>query len=97
MQLRFLVRCDEDDAIDELAVVAAPPMAVVVVENVNSTMMSSDYEDSARISLLAAREMNGNQINTNMNNNSWRKMKLFVNKSMMRKEPVQVDLMEIES
>lgn len=55
MQLRFLVRCDEDDAIDELAVVAALPMAAVV-ENVNSTMMSSDYEDSARISSVAARE-----------------------------------------
>lgn len=49
MQLRFLVRCDEDDAIDEVVVVAALPMAV---ENVNSTM-SSDYEDSARISLVA--------------------------------------------
>lgn len=70
LQLRFLVRCDEDDAIDELAVVAALPMDAAVVENVNSTMMSSDYEDSVRISLLAAREMNGNQIKTNMNNNS---------------------------
>lgn len=50
MQLRFLVRCDEDDAIDEVVVVAALPMAVV--ENVNSTM-SLDYEDSVRISSVA--------------------------------------------
>lgn len=51
LQLRFLVRCDEDDAIDEVVVVVTPPL-MAVVENVNSTM-SLDYEDAARISLVA--------------------------------------------
>lgn len=52
LQLRFLVRCDEDDAIDEVfvgvavvAVAVESPMSVV--ENEDSTMNSMGYEDAA--------------------------------------------------
>lgn len=45
LQLRFLVRCGEDDAIDEVFVAVASPMPVAV-ENEDSTM-SSDYENVA--------------------------------------------------
>lgn len=56
LQLRFLVRCDEDDAIDEVFVVGAVVAVVAVVspmsvvENEDSTMNSMDYE---KISVVA--------------------------------------------
>ena len=63
LQLRFLVRCGEDDAIDEVfvgVVVVVAAVAVVavmssmfVVENEDSTMNSMDYEDAAQISVVA--------------------------------------------
>lgn len=61
LQLRFLVRCGEDDAIDEVFVAVASPMPVAV-ENEDSTM-SSDYEDVAWISSVAVKE-NENQLAT---------------------------------
>lgn len=49
LQLRFLVRCDEDDAIDGLLVggavaVVAVASPMLVVENEDSTMNSMGYE-----------------------------------------------------
>lgn len=60
MQLRFLVRCDEDDAIDGLFVgvdgavaavaVVAVALPMLVVENEDSAMNSMGYE---KISVVA--------------------------------------------
>lgn len=54
LQLRFLVRCDEVDAIDEMlvvAIVAVSPMSAV--ENEDLTMNSMGYEDAEQISVAA--------------------------------------------
>lgn len=60
LQLRFLVRCDEDDAIDGLFVGVGGAVAVVavaspmlVVENEDSTMNSMDYEKISAAAKLA--------------------------------------------
>lgn len=60
MQLRFLVRCDEDDAIDGLFVGVGGAVAVVavaspmfVVGNEDSTMYSMDYEKISVVAKLA--------------------------------------------